>query len=143
MPLSANLPSARQPIIEAGGTTSRPFYVFFQSVATTIDELSAKIGDVTTTPPTSITANVTGGPVGAHKLQQINVFVELLRLDLDFVPIDIPLRQNRSGQKSQHDQKNGSFTHEFLLENLKSRKYTLNRPHTKGKLQEPRGTARP
>ena len=63
MSLNANLPGARQPLVDAGGVPSRPFYVFFQSVATTLQSLSDQIGDVTTTPsesPISENANVIG-----------------------------------------------------------------------------------
>src|SRR5205807_5808374 len=73
----------------------------------------------------NIAADVASGTVGAHELQQVNVFVELLRLDLNFVPVNIPLRQNRSWQESQSNQNTGKFTHDFLLKELGSRKYTL------------------
>lgn len=61
MSLKADLPGARQAIVEAGGTPSRPLYVFLQRVATTVDGLSASSGDVTIPElPISENANVVG-----------------------------------------------------------------------------------
>jgi len=63
MSLNVSLPGVRQPVIETGGTATRPYYVFFQSVATSLQALSDQIGNVTTTPPEtpiSENANVTG-----------------------------------------------------------------------------------
>lgn len=63
MSLNANLPSNRQPVVDAGGIASRPYYVFFQSVATSLQALSDQVGNVTTTPaesPISENANVIG-----------------------------------------------------------------------------------
>ncbi|MGN6280540.1 hypothetical protein [Frateuria sp.] len=61
MSLKANLPGARQPVIEAGGTASRPYYTFLQSIATAVDALSDASGNVTIPElPISENANVTG-----------------------------------------------------------------------------------
>lgn len=62
MSLKADLPGARQAIVEAGGTPSRPLYVFLQNVATTLDAVKeAQSSDVTIPDfPFSENANVVG-----------------------------------------------------------------------------------
>lgn len=63
MSLNVSVPGVSQSVIDTGGTASRPYYVFFQSVATSLKTLSDQIDDVTTTPtdsPISENANVVG-----------------------------------------------------------------------------------
>lgn len=62
MSLKASLPSVRQAVVDQGGTLSRPYYVHLQALATSVDALASKVGDVTVTPaaPISPNANVTG-----------------------------------------------------------------------------------
>ena len=62
-----------------------------------------------------IAADIRARPFGADELQQVNIFVKLLGLDLNFVPVDQPLCPSKRRQKGQRDQHEDGFAHDSLL----------------------------
>jgi hypothetical protein len=64
----AQLPGVRAALVDPGGTTSRPFYVFFQNQAANLVALSERVGVIESTPSGSSNLSPNANVTGAYSI---------------------------------------------------------------------------
>lgn len=64
----ATLPGVRAALVDPGGTTSRPFYTFFQSQATNLSALSERVSAIEATPSGASNLSPNANVVGSYSI---------------------------------------------------------------------------